>query len=377
MHTPRDRHLDELSLELIVAVDPMALLDALVVVLAATRAALLTSNALQPPARPHVSSRAFVVAEASAPPSRREARASEAAAKLKAPAAKPPEGGVVWSPPDVPETVAKLLKPSRIRKGDYVVHRKFGVGRFEGLFALKTVRIMKDGSEIPMKVLKVHFRDGDLEVPVEMKADLKLFKRRDEDGDSLDTVRLDSMRSSRTWERRKERAAKKVLTVAADLLNIYAQRQHLRRPPCAPDGDRFAKFADAFEFSPTADQLRCFDEVRDDMVASDRPMDRLVCGDVGFGKTEVALRAVYRAVCSGKQARAQFGAQFFGAQFGAIRRNSLTPTLHRSSGRLPRADDGARGAAPPRAAEAHGVRRPRRALVVAREAHARRDGGPP
>ena len=144
-----------------------------------------------------------------------------------------------------------------------------------------------------------------------MKADLKLFKRRDEDGDSLDTVRLDSMRSSRTWERRKERAAKKVLTVAADLLNIYAQRQHLRRPPCAPDSDRFAKFADAFEFSPTADQLRCFDEVRDDMVASDRPMDRLVCGDVGFGKTEVALRAVYRAVCSGKQARAQFG----GAQF--------------------------------------------------------------
>ena len=207
-------------------------------------------------------------------------------------------------PPDVPETVAKLLKPSRIRKGDYVVHRKFGVGRFEGLFALKTVRIMKDGSEIPMKVLKVHFRDGDLEVPVEMKADLKLFKRRDEDGDSLDTVRLDSMRSSRTWERRKERAAKKVLTVAADLLNIYAQRQHLRRPPCAPDGDRFAKFADAFEFSPTADQLRCFDEVRDDMVASDRPMDRLVCGDVGFGKTEVALRRLPRRLLreAGKRA---------------------------------------------------------------------------
>ena len=305
----------------------MALLDALVVVLAATRAALLTSNALQPPSRPHVSSRAFVVAEASAPPSRREARASEAAAKLKAPAAAtPPPKGAVWVPPDVPETVAKLLKPSRIRKGDYVVHRKFGVGRFEGLFALKTVRIMKDGSEIPMKVLKVHFRDGDLEVPVEMKADLKLFKRRDEDGDSLDTVRLDSMRSSRTWERRKERAAKKVLTVAADLLNIYAQRQHLRRPPCAPDGDRFAKFADAFEFSPTADQLRCFDEVRDDMVASDRPMDRLVCGDVGFGKTEVALRAVYRAVCSGKQARAQLGAQFFGAQFFGAQ-FARTPTL--------------------------------------------------
>ena len=356
----------------------MALLDALVVVLAATRAALLTSNALQPPARPHVSSRAFVVAEASAPPSRREARASEAAAKLKAPAAKPPEGGVVWSPPDVPETVAKLLKPSRIRRGDYVVHRKFGVGRFEGLFALKTVRIMKDGSEIPMKVLKVHFRDGDLEVPVEMKADLKLFKRRDEDGDSLDTVRLDSMRSSRTWERRKERAAKKVLTVAADLLNIYAQRQHLRRPPCAPDGDRFAKFADAFEFSPTADQLRCFDEVRDDMVASDRPMDRLVCGDVGFGKTEVALRAVYRAVCSGKQASARNPARNSSAR-NCSARNSLTHrrSRHHRSGRLPRADDGARGAAPPRAAEADGVRRPRRVAVVAREAHARRDRGAP
>ena len=82
---------------------------------------------------------------------------------------------------------------------------------------------------------------------------------------------------------------------------MYAERQSLTRPPCAPDGPLIADFEAGFPFSPTADQLSCFADVQRDMVSSERPMDRLVCGDVGFGKTEVAMRAVFRMVDTGRQ----------------------------------------------------------------------------
>ena len=92
-----------------------------------------------------------------------------------------------------------------------------------------------------------------------------------------------------------------MLKVASDLVKMYAERQQLSRPPCPADDERMTKFADAFEYEPTEDQKRTFDEIAHDMIESDQPMDRLVCGDVGFGKTEVAMRAIYRAVCAGRQ----------------------------------------------------------------------------
>ena len=92
-----------------------------------------------------------------------------------------------------------------------------------------------------------------------------------------------------------------MIKVASELLTLYAERQELKREPCPPDGAQMADFARQFQYEPTVDQLRCFAEIEDDMCKSERPMDRLVCGDVGFGKTEVAMRAIYRAVCSGKQ----------------------------------------------------------------------------
>ena len=91
-------------------------------------------------------------------------------------------------------------------------------------------------------------------------------------------------------------------TVAADLLAINAQREVATRPPCPVDGARMAAFEARFPHDPSADQQRAFADVARDMIESARPMQRLVCGDVGFGKTEVAMRAIYRAVCAGRQA---------------------------------------------------------------------------
>ena len=91
-------------------------------------------------------------------------------------------------------------------------------------------------------------------------------------------------------------------TIAADLLAINAKRETAARPPCPADGPRMAAFEARFPHEPSPDQQRAFADVARDMIESVRPMQRLVCGDVGFGKTEVAMRAIYRAVCAGRQA---------------------------------------------------------------------------
>mmetsp|Transcript_31408 Transcript_31408/g.98457 ORF Transcript_31408/g.98457 Transcript_31408/m.98457 type:complete len:576 (-) Transcript_31408:63-1790(-) len=189
------------------------------------------------------------------------------------------------------------LKPSKIRKGDFVVHSAYGIGRFDGVFE----GLMRRGERIvKQKYLKVAFRDRVLEVPTYLRQLIKLFKRREE-VDEYEPVKLDTTRSRRSWVKRKARALKDVLGVASDLVAMYAERQSLTRPPCAPDGPLIADFEAGFPFSPTADQLSCFADVQRDMVSSERPMDRLVCGDVGFGKTEAAMRAAYRAVSNGRQ----------------------------------------------------------------------------
>ena len=207
-----------------------------------------------------------------------------------------------------PSTESDMVLPplpkSKIRRGDYVVHRHYGVGLFEGLFMLKGVYsgAGPDGEKKEVKALKVRFRDGVLEVvPKEAAKELKLFRRYEDVEAAYATVKLDGMRSQRSWQKRKERAAKKVWAVAGDLVRMYAERQALVRDVCEPDSDRYRHFETGFEYAPTPDQQRTFDEIAADMIESTQPMDRLVCGDVGFGKTEVAMRAIYRAVCAGRQ----------------------------------------------------------------------------
>lgn len=105
------------------------------------------------------------------------------------------------------------------------------------------------------------------------------------------------------WRRITEKAKETTLVEAQDVLALYATRETLSRQPCDPAlENEMRAFEESFEFEPTPDQKQCFEDVENDMIWRTRPMDRLVCGDVGFGKTEVAMRAVYRAVINGRQA---------------------------------------------------------------------------
>lgn len=105
--------------------------------------------------------------------------------------------------PDIPK--------SKIRRGDFVVHQHYGVGLFEGVFRSQTFQVLPNGTKVAMKALKIKFKDGMLEVfPRDAAQDLKLFKRKEDVEASYETVKLDGMRSRRSWQKRKERAAKKV-----------------------------------------------------------------------------------------------------------------------------------------------------------------------
>lgn len=176
-----------------------------------------------------------------------------------------------------------------LRPGDLVVHLDHGIGRFEGFR-----RVEVEGRTHEMLVLAYHGGDS-LLVPVE-RADL-LQKYASGDGDA--GPRLDRLGGS-TWRRRKARVKKAVREMAADLLRLAAVRRGARGYRFSPDSPWQREFEDAFEYELTEDQQRSVSEIKADM-ESDRPMDRLLCGDVGYGKTEVAIRAAFKAVLEGKQ----------------------------------------------------------------------------
>ncbi len=190
-------------------------------------------------------------------------------------------------------TAEGLLKDlSELKIGDPVVHAQHGIGRYLGLSGMD----MGDGAE---EFLTLEFAGGDkLYVPV---AHLHLISRYL--GGDPDTAPLHRLGSGQ-WEKAKRRAMEKARDTAAELLNIYAQRAARVN---ANSGHAFAisdhdmdAFAEGFGFEETPDQLAAIEAVVGDMT-SGKPMDRLVCGDVGFGKTEVALRAAFVAVSGGKQ----------------------------------------------------------------------------
>ncbi|MCL4780342.1 MAG: transcription-repair coupling factor [Gammaproteobacteria bacterium] len=172
--------------------------------------------------------------------------------------------------------------------GAPIVHVDHGVGRYRGL---TTITI--DG--MPTEFLTVEYAGSDLlHVPV---ASLHMISRYT--GSSAEDAPLHRLGSDQ-WEKAKRKAAERVRDVAAELLDLYAQRAARKTVRGAQTNQDYAAFAAAFPFEPTEDQAAAIDAVISDL-RSDRPMDRLVCGDVGFGKTEVALRAAFIAVSSGKQ----------------------------------------------------------------------------
>ena len=185
-----------------------------------------------------------------------------------------------------PETIIRQLND--LEEGSPVVHAEYGVGRYLGLTTLEAGGIVAE-------VLELEYADGDkLYVPVHA---LELISRYT--GASADNAPLHRLGSDQ-WAKARKRAIRKIRDVAAELLDVYARRA--ARPGHRfrwPETDYRAFEAD-FPFDPTDDQARTIDEVLGDL-ASDNPMDRIVCGDVGFGKTEVALRASFAAVHGGKQ----------------------------------------------------------------------------
>jgi transcription-repair coupling factor (superfamily II helicase) len=193
--------------------------------------------------------------------------------------------------------VEALIKDlSELNVGDPVVHSQHGIGRYRGLVNLDLGQGRnEDGTPVVQEFLHVEYADkATLYVPV---SQLHLISRYT--GVSADEAPLHKLGSGQ-WEKAKRRAAEQVRDTAAELLNIYARRAAREGHAFRFSAQDYEVFANDFGFEETADQNAAIHAVIQDMI-SPRPMDRLVCGDVGFGKTEVALRAAFIAVTGGRQ----------------------------------------------------------------------------
>ena len=176
-----------------------------------------------------------------------------------------------------------------IKEGEYVVHSVHGVGIYRGLSQQEIDRQLKD-------YLTIEYASGDkLHIPAEQINLLARFR-----GAGTVKPKLSRM-GGKDWENTKGRVKKEVEEIAQDLLRLYAKRKMQQGIQFPQDSVWQVEMEDAFEFTETPDQMRSIMDVKADM-ESETPMDRLICGDVGFGKTEVAMRAIFKAVTAGKQA---------------------------------------------------------------------------
>ncbi|MDY0161934.1 transcription-repair coupling factor [Desulfobotulus sp.] len=182
----------------------------------------------------------------------------------------------------------RFLNLGELQEGDIVVHADHGLGRFEGLEKLRMNGVLSD-------FIRLTYRDGDrLYLPVDRMGILHKYVG----VDGIEPV-LDKM-GGKGWDKAREKARASVEKMAGELLSLYAARKVHVRESFSPVDARFQDFEAAFRYEETPDQLRVIGEVLEDM-GNPSPMDRLVCGDVGYGKTEVALRAAFRAVMDGRQ----------------------------------------------------------------------------
>ena len=176
-----------------------------------------------------------------------------------------------------------------LRVGDYVVHKTQGIGIYIGVNTITTA----DG--ITKDYIKVKYKDDDvLYVPTDMLDNIRKYVGGGEGEPKLNKL------GSKDWEKTKAKVKNNLKEVARDLIELYARRQKAQGFMFSPDTPWQKQFEDSFPYQETDDQLRCIAEVKKDM-ESNKPMDRLLCGDVGYGKTEVAIRAAFKAVMDQKQ----------------------------------------------------------------------------
>jgi transcription-repair coupling factor (superfamily II helicase) len=193
---------------------------------------------------------------------------------------------------------------SMLSPGDYLVHQRHGVGRYHGLekIAVGAASLLQTAAigaapPAPQQIdaLKLEYDGGTLYLPVYRLGEVQRYV-----GAEGHAPRLDKL-GGQTWEATRSKVARHVRALAEELLQLYAQRAALPGHRFPPADDSFRELEATFPFDETPDQAAAIDAVLADMEAP-RAMDRLVCGDVGYGKTEVALRAIFRAVQGGKQA---------------------------------------------------------------------------
>ena len=185
--------------------------------------------------------------------------------------------------------IALTLKElNQLQQGDFVVHLDHGIGKFAGLVRLRI-------GETVQEVIKLTYLNND-SVFVSIHSLHKISKYKGKEGESPQLNKL----GSGAWERTKERTKTKIKDIARDLIKLYAQRQNEKGFSYSKDTYLQTELEASFMYEDTPDQLKATQEIKLDM-ESDHPMDRLVCGDVGFGKTEVAVRAAFKAATDGKQ----------------------------------------------------------------------------
>lgn len=178
---------------------------------------------------------------------------------------------------------------SELSVGDYIVHATYGIGIFDGVQS-------RTADGVTKAFMKILYAQGDIMyIPITQLDMVSKYIGGGEAGN----VKITKLGSG-DWQRQKARVKKSVKDIAAQLTKLYAERKNAHGIAFAEDDDWQRDFELRFDYDETDDQLRCIEEIKRDMEA-DAPMDRLLCGDVGFGKTEVAMRAVFKCVMSGKQ----------------------------------------------------------------------------
>ena len=175
-----------------------------------------------------------------------------------------------------------------LKPGDYVVHKTQGIGEFVGVNTIEADGVTKD-------YIKIRYKNDDmLYVPTNSLDNVRKYI-----GGGDTTPKLNRL-GSKEWDNTKNRVKKNLKEVARDLIELYAKRQKIKGFAFSKDTEWQKQFEGEFPYQETEDQLRCIEEVKKDMELP-RPMDRLLCGDVGYGKTEVAIRAAFKAVMDHKQ----------------------------------------------------------------------------
>ena len=184
-------------------------------------------------------------------------------------------------------SVNSNINVNKISPGDFIVHKNHGIGKF---LKIEKINITGDSRDY----LVIQYQDGKISVAADQLGSVNRYRSSGKIKPKINKL------GGTEWERIKEKNKKQIKKVAVDILKLYAKREKLKGYIYPEDGPWQDELEESFPYQPTPDQITAVEEIKSDM-ESDKPMDRLVCGDVGFGKTEVAVRAIFKAITSGKQ----------------------------------------------------------------------------